>query len=72
MSVISERNARLDALEAALKEYASARRKQLHKQADRCKAILNGRSGSGSLAQASVQASTTLATTNIEKFLSGE
>lgn len=71
MATTAERNARLDELEQAVKQYATAQRKQLTHRVDVSKRILRGRTGSDRLAQASVQQSTTLVVSEIDEFLTG-
>jgi hypothetical protein len=71
MATTAERNARLDQLEQAVKQYAAAQRKQLTHRVDTCKRILRGRTGSDRLAQAAVQQSTGLVVTEIDEFLTG-
>lgn len=71
MSTVAERNARLDALQTAVSQYATAQRDTLNKQVARCKAILQGRTGSERLAQSAVQQGTTLAVQQINEFLTG-
>lgn len=71
MASVSQRNARLDELEQAVKQYAKAQRKQLTHRVDVSKRILRGRTGSDRLAQASVQQSTALVVDEINEFLTG-
>lgn len=71
MATTAERNARLDSLEKAVKQYAAQQRKQLNRRVDVCKRILQGRTGSERLAQASVQESTALVSAEIDDFLTG-
>ncbi len=71
MSTVAERNARLDALEQAVRNYAAAQRKNLQKRVATSKKILRGRTGSERLAQASVEASSDLVVDEIEDFLTG-
>lgn len=71
MATIAERNARLDALVDATKQYAAAQRKELNNRVDVCKRILQGRTGSERLAQASVQQSVTLVVNQLNDFLTG-
>lgn len=71
MATVAERNARLDTLEQAVKQYATKQRLELNHRVDVCKRILRGRTGSDRLAQASVQQSMTLVVTNIDEFLTG-
>lgn len=71
MATTAERNARLDQLEQAVKQYAAVQRKQLTKRVDACKRILRGRTGSERLAQAAVQQSTGLVVNEINEFLTG-
>lgn len=71
MATVAERNARLDALEQAVTQYATKQRKTLNHQVDVNKKILRGRTGSDRLAQASVQQSTGLVVNSINDFLTG-
>ena len=71
MATVAQRNARLDELEQAVKQYAAAQRKQLTHRVDTCKRILRGRTGSDRLAQASVQQASGLVVTEINEFLTG-
>lgn len=71
MATVAERNARLDALETAVQQYAAAQIKTLNRRVDVCQRILQGRTGSTRLAQASVQQSVQLAATSINQFLTG-
>lgn len=71
MATTAERNARLDELEQAVKQYAAAQRKQLTHRVDVSKRILRGRTGSDRLAQAAVQQSTGLVVAEIDEFLTG-
>jgi hypothetical protein len=71
MATTAERNARLDQLEQAVKQYAAAQRKQLTHRVDTCKRILRGRTGADRLAQASVQQASGLVVTQINEFLTG-
>lgn len=71
MATVAQRNARLDQLEQAVKQYAAAQRKQLTHRVDTCKRILRGRTGSDRLAQASVQQASGLVVTQINEFLTG-
>lgn len=71
MATIEERNKRLDALEAAVKQYAARQRKSLNMRVDVSKRILRGRTGSDRLAQAAVEQSSSLVVTTINDFLTG-
>lgn len=71
MATTAERNARLDELEKAVKQYATAQRRTLTHRVDVNKRILRGRTGSDRLAQASVQQSTGLVVDQIDEFLTG-
>lgn len=71
MATVAQRNARLDALQQATTQYASAQRKNLQRRVDVCKRILRGRTGSERLAQASVQQSSLLVVNTINDFLTG-
>ena len=65
------RNVRLDALQQAVTDYATAQRKLLNHRVDVCQKILQGRTGSTRLAQAAVNESSALAVTSINQFLTG-
>ena len=65
----SERNARLDALQVATKDWATGRTKYLNKQVALLKRILAGRPGSGKLANAAVGAANKLVVDEIDQFL---
>lgn len=71
MATTAARNARLDELEKAVKQYAAAQRKTLTHRVDQNKQILRGRTGSDRLAQASVQQSIGLVVGKIDEFLTG-
>jgi len=67
-----ERNARLDALKAATKQWADQQKKRLKSQVTLGKRILKGRTGSERLAQASVESVSSLTVNQINDFLTGE
>ena len=69
MATKAERDERLDVLVSATKAWAEARRDQLKKQVATSKKILQGRTGSERLAQASVQAAGLLVIQEIDDFL---
>lgn len=69
MSKVSDRNARLDALVAATQSWAKSQRDALNHRVASSKAILQGRTGSERLAQASVQATSGLVVAAIDDFL---
>lgn len=71
MATVSERNARLDALQQAVTQYAAKQRSTLNRRVDVNKRILRGRTGSDRLAQDSVQQSTQLVVAEIDDFLTG-
>lgn len=71
MATTAERNARLDALQQAVTQYATKQREELRRRVDVNKRILRGRTGSDRLAQASVQQSTQLVVAQINDFLTG-
>ena len=71
MATVAERNARLDVLEQAVKQYATQQKKLLTRRVSVCKRILRGRTGSERLAQASVQQSSQLVVDEINEFLTG-
>jgi hypothetical protein len=66
-----ERNARLDALGAAITAWASKRTKQLNAQVTFSKRLLKGRTGSERLTTASVNVASDLVVDEIEHFLTG-
>lgn len=68
----AQRNARLDALAQAVRQYADKRRKHLKKRVEVSKNILRGRTGAERLAHSSVAASTELVVQSIGDFLTGE
>lgn len=68
---IEDRNARLDALGTAIKEWATARRKYLNGQVSFSKRLLKGRTGSERLNQASIESATALTVDQINDFLTG-
>ncbi len=69
---IEARNARLDALGTAIKDWAKARREYLNKQVAFSKRLLKGRTGSERLNQASIESATALTVDSINDFLTGE
>lgn len=71
MATQTQRNARLDALEQATRQYAEKQRKELKRRVSVCKQILKGRTGSDRLAQAAVDQSSSLVVTTINDFLTG-
>lgn len=72
MASKEDRDARLDNLGQAVKDWAKTRRKQLTAQADFSKKLLQGRTGSERLAQASVDAASELTVDEINQFLTGD
>lgn len=64
------RNARLDALSAAVTTWANTQTAAINQRVASSKAILRGRTGSERLAQSSVQAASTLVVSSIQDFLS--
>ena len=64
------RQERISALTYAVTEWAARSRKDLQKQIDTSKRILQGRTGSEHLVQSGVQASTQLVVDSIQEFLS--
>lgn len=63
------RNARLDALEKATKEWAAATKKRYQDQVTISKGILRGRTGSDRLTEAGVKATSALLVQEIDDFL---
>ena len=68
---VTARNARLDALVAATTAWATARTTELNNRVTSAKAILAGRTGAQSAAQASVTATSALVVNSIDDFLTG-
>ena len=66
------RNARLDELVLATKQWADKQKRLLNAQVALGKRILQGRTGSERLAQGSVQSVSSLAVDQINDFLTGE
>lgn len=71
MATIDERNARLDALNTAVQDYATTQLAELNRRVSVNTTILQGRTGSARLAQSAVQQSVTLVVKNINDFLTG-
>lgn len=71
MASQEERNARLDTLSTATKEWAKNRRTYLKQQVDFCKKVLKGRTGAERLNNASVTTATDLLVDEIDQFLQG-
>lgn len=71
MASKAERDARLDALAQATKDWATRRREYLKNQVAFAKRVLKGRTGSERLAQATVKATTDLVVDEIDQFLRG-
>jgi len=69
MSKVAERNARLDKLVEATQSWAKTQRDALNHRVASSKKILQGRTGSERLAQASVQATSSLVIAAIDEFL---
>lgn len=69
MSATDARNARLDALTAAVNTWATQRTAQLQAVVAQNKQILQGRTGSERLAQSSVDAASALVVNQINNFL---
>lgn len=69
MASVAERNARLDALEAATISWAQQRQDEITQRVATSKRILRGRTGSERLAQSSVQAAADVVATEINDFL---
>jgi hypothetical protein len=66
---VAERNARLDQLAKITKAWADRRRTELQNRAASSKKILQGRTGSERLAQASIAAGSSLVVDSINDFL---
>lgn len=64
-----DRNSRLDALAASVKEWSAAQQKVLNEQVTVSKALLKGRRGADRLAQASVTAASALVSAEVDDFL---
>lgn len=69
MAGAAERNKRLDLLLAATQAWAKSQKDALQHRVDSNKKILQGRTGSERLAQASVQATSDLVVSEIDDFL---
>lgn len=65
----TERNARLDALQAATTQWGESRKRKLADQVTIAKTILRGRTGSDRLAEAAVSATSDLLAEQIDDFL---
>lgn len=72
MATQAERNARLDALAAATKEWATAERTRLQNQAALAKKMLKGRLGSERLNNTTSKAATSYLADEVDKYLTGE
>jgi hypothetical protein len=68
---VAARNQRLDALQSAVQAWASAQTTYLNNQVTALQAILTGRTGSDSLPQTAVDATSALVVTSINDFLTG-
>ena len=66
---VAARNARLDALTAAVQAWATAQTTYLNNQVTVLQAILVGRTGSDSLPQTAVDATSSLVVSSINDFL---
>ena len=67
----AERDARLDALKAAVVDWADKEIKQLNNEATFLKSILKGRTGAGRLADQNVEDSSKFVVAEISQFLEG-
>lgn len=67
----SDRDARLDDLEKAVKEWSERRAKQLDDQVELAKRVLRGRTGSQYVNNKTVERASDLLVTEIEEFLTG-
>ncbi len=72
MATQEERNARLDALATATKDWAKKERESLKKQAAMAKKLLKGRTGAERLNNSSVSSATGLLVDEIDQFLTGQ
>ena len=70
MSSLDDRNARLDALIAATNSWAEQAQANINQRVATCRLILQGRTGSDSLAQSAVSATTDVVVDEIDQFLS--
>lgn len=68
---VADRDARLDALAEATKTWAKKQTDELKLRAATNKKLLKGRTGSDRLAQAAVQAASSLVVNEIDDFLVG-
>lgn len=66
----ADRNARLDALSAAVTAWAQTQSTAINARVASSQAILQGRQGAQGLAQSAVQASATLVVSSLQDFLS--
>ena len=67
----TERDKRLDELEAAVKKYGAAKKKALEDDVTFMKSVINSRTGAGKLANQGVADSSKLLADNISQFLEG-
>lgn len=70
MSLLDERNKRLDALLTATRAWATKRQKEYEDRVTITKRILKGRTGSERLADASTQAAVDIVVNEIDEFVS--
>jgi hypothetical protein len=68
---LADRNARLDALASAAQDWATAATAELNNRVTSAKTILQGRTGSETLAQSAVSATSDLVASEIDDFLVG-
>jgi hypothetical protein len=69
MATVAERNARLDALETAVGQWATKQTKDLQDRVATAKKVLKGRTGSERLTSATTSAASALVVDEIDAFL---
>jgi len=67
----AERDARLDALKAAMKDWSTKEKKRLEDEATFLKSVLKGRTGAGRLTNQNVADSSKFLVDEISQFLTG-
>lgn len=72
MATKEERDARLDELKDAVTEWADKEKERLEDEVEFLKSVLQGRTGSGRLANENVSDSSAIVVDEINQFLRGE
>lgn len=72
MATVDERNARLDALQTAVTNWAGKQRTELRNTTTLLRRLLSGRTGSDRLASKTVLTVSDLVVDEIDQFLSGD